>query len=68
MKKIQELEKGKIGLIQEQPDGTIIQLGLNEEQTLLLQYFLAILSKESPIVKLDSEYELIFKNNLNNKK
>lgn len=56
-----ELEVGKIGLVQEQEDGTIKQIGLTPEQSNLLQIFLAGLSQESKLVVLPKEYDLIFK-------
>ena len=62
MVKIENAPIGKVGLIQETEDGRIIQLGLTQTQSECLQLFLASLSKESPLVNLGRDYELILKN------
>lgn len=59
---IEYAEIGKIGLIQ-QADGSIVQLGLTQEQSDILQAFVGSLSKEKPLVQLPSEYDLFFKEN-----
>jgi len=56
---IQNAEIGKVGLIQQRPNGTIIQLGMNQEQFDALQLFVAALSKEKPLVFIDGDNELI---------
>jgi hypothetical protein len=56
------LEIGKIGLIQQTEDGRIVQIGLTKTQSDLLQLFLSSLSKESPLIKMGSEYDLELKN------
>ena len=58
---IENVEIGKIGLIQQQTDGSIVQLGLSQDQSDILQAFVGSLSNEKPLVKLPSEYDLIFK-------
>ena len=59
MKNFKHLEIGKIGLIQQTKDGVIRQIGLTEEQSSMLQIFLATLSKEEPLHALPKEYNLI---------
>ena len=59
---IQQAELGSVGLVQELPDGTIVQLGLTKEQSQLLQMFLATLSKEKPLVRLPKQYNLTLAN------
>ena len=63
MGEFRALGVGAVGLIQQQEDGSIIQIGLNEEQSEQLQQFLAILSQESPLINMGKDYELVFKNN-----
>lgn len=59
-----ELEVGKIGLIQQDDEGNIIQIGLSKEQSEILQLFLASLSKESKLIKMPEIYNLVFKSSL----
>lgn len=56
--KFSELKTGSIGLIQQQENGDICQIGLNPEQSSMLQHFLAAMSKESKLVILPKEYNL----------
>lgn len=58
---------GNLALVQETEDGRIIQLGMREEQSHLLQIFMASLSKESPLVVMGEEYDLVLKQNVCNK-
>jgi len=58
MAKIENLETGKIGLIQQNQDGRILQIGLTDSQSNLLQLFLAKLSEEKPFIKMPKEYDL----------
>ena len=44
MAKVTILKQGAIGLIQEQPDGTLKQIGISPEQNQLLQKFFKHLS------------------------
>ena len=62
MAKLTELKVGAIGLIQQQEDGRISQIGLTPEQSKLLQIFLASLSKESKLIKMSKDYDLVLKN------
>ena len=56
---ITTLGVGGIALIQQQPDGRIAQIGLTVEQSKLLQIFLASISKETKLVMMPKEYDLI---------
>lgn len=56
---LENLEKGSIGLIQEQQDGSIVQIGLSPEQSRLLQVFLSTISKERKLVRMPDKYNLI---------
>lgn len=62
MANFERLDIGKIGLVQETEDGRIRQIGLTEEQSNILQLFLASLSKESPLVQMGEDYDLVLKN------
>jgi len=53
-----QLKTGSIGLIQEQENGDICQIGLSPEQSEMLQGFLAIMSKQSKLVMMPKEYNL----------
>lgn len=44
--------KGTVGLIMQNEDGKVIQLGMNEEQSKLLNMFVASLSKDKPLYNL----------------
>lgn len=61
MANFETLEVGKMALIQQTKDGRILQVGLTENQSALLQNFLAILSKESPLVQMGNNLDLILK-------
>jgi len=61
MAKFETLEPGSIALIQQTKEGRILQVGLTKSQSVLLQNFLAILSKESPLVQMGEDCDLILK-------
>jgi hypothetical protein len=61
MDNIKGLKVGAIGLIQETDDGRIRQIGLTPEQSEMLQIFLATISKDSPLLQLGEEYDLVLK-------
>ena len=61
MAKFETLEPGSIALIQQTTEGRILQVGLTQSQSVLLQNFLAILSKESPLVQMGEDWDLILK-------
>lgn len=67
MAQFERLDIGAVGLVQETKDGRIRQIGLTEEQSRLLQILVAQISKESPLVQMGEEYDLILKNNSKNK-
>jgi hypothetical protein len=58
-------EIGEITLIQGTENGRIIQIGLSTEQHKLLQMFLAEISKESPLIQMGEEYDLVLKSEIN---
>jgi hypothetical protein len=62
MANIERLELGKIGLVRVTSDGRIVQLGLTVEQSEMLQFFLATISQDNPLVVMGEDYELVFKN------
>lgn len=62
MAKFKNLEVGKIGLIQQDKNGVIQQIGLTQEQSDILQLFLAGMSKGKPFVCMGHDYELELKN------
>ncbi len=64
MAKFENAETGIICLIQQQEDGRILQIGLTTQQSELLQIFLSTISKESPLVQMGEDYELILKSTL----
>lgn len=54
-----EVKKGDLFLCQQLEDGSIVQVGTTIEQSKLLQAFCAVLSKETPLVRLtDPDYRL----------
>ena len=55
-------EIGTIGLIQEQADGIIRQIGLTKDQSQMLQIFLSAISKENCLLILPNEFNLTLKN------
>jgi len=61
MANFEMLEPGQIALIQQTKEGRILQIGLTAAQSELLQSFLGILSKESPLVQMGEDWDLILK-------
>jgi len=61
MSKIENVKTGTIALIQQQENGRILQIGLTEQQSNMLQFFLAKLSEESKLVQMSEDYDLILK-------
>jgi hypothetical protein len=59
-------ELGQVGLITETEDGRIIQLGMTEEQSSVLQVLVASMSREKPFIKIEGENELIPKWKISN--
>jgi hypothetical protein len=64
MPQFERAEIGSICLIQETENGRIVQLGLTEAHNKMLQAFLAVISKEHPLLKMGEEYDLVLKNNV----
>ena len=61
MAKYENVKLGTIALIQQEENGRILQIALTEEQSNMLQRFLAILSQESKLVQMSEEYDLVLK-------
>jgi len=54
MSNFENVEPGTIALIQQESNGRIVQIGLTESQSNMLQFFLAKLSEGNTNVKVDS--------------
>jgi hypothetical protein len=67
MGKYQRAKKGTVCLIKETDDGRIIQIGLTEHQSYLLQSFLVGLSRIDKLVEMGEEWDLLRKNECCNK-
>lgn len=65
--KVDNMKPGQIGLHQLTNDGKIIQIGLTKDQHTMLETFLGIISKETPLVQMGEDYELILKKDAENK-
>lgn len=61
MNKFERLAIGAIGLVQETEDGRIRQIALTADQSAMLQYMLAVISKGSPLIQMGEEYDLVLK-------
>jgi len=61
MAQFKNIEVGKIALIQQQENGRLVQIGLTQEQSNMLQFFLATLSEESKLIQMPQEYDLLLK-------
>ena len=59
---IKNAEKGQFGVIVEDENGVIKQIGLTEEQSQMLKFFLASISQDQPLVALPKKYDLTFLN------
>jgi len=63
--KFENVEVGTIALIQQTETGRILQIGLTEEQSRMLQFFLASMStKESPLVQMGEDHDLVLKSSI----
>ena len=67
MAKFETVEPGTIALIQQTPEGRILQIGLTTEQSKQLQIYLAIISKNNPLVQMGEDYDLVLKSSLTSK-
>ena len=64
MATFETVEPGTIALIQQTPEGRILQIGLTPTQSNMLQFFLAKLSEESKLIQMPEDYDLILKSSL----
>ena len=64
MATFETVEPGTIALIQQTPEGRILQIGLTPAQSNMLQFFLAKLSEESKLIQMPEDYDLILKSSL----
>jgi hypothetical protein len=62
--KFELLDPGKFSLIQQDEDGRILQIGLTESQSEMLQISVALISNKSPVLRLGKEHDLILKKTL----
>lgn len=62
--KFENVEVGTIALIQQTETGRILQVALTEEQSRMLQFFLALISQGSPFVQMGEEHDLVIKRNV----
>ena len=61
MVKFENVEAGTISLIQQQENGRVVQIGITQAQSNMLQFFLAKLSEESKLIQMPEKYDLILK-------
>ena len=54
------IKDGEIGFITTE-NGRIIQLGMAKEMHAIITQFIAVYSKENPLVKMGEEYDLVLK-------
>ena len=59
---IKNAEKGTFGIIFENEEGIIKQIGLTQEQSQMLKIFMASMSKDSPLIALPKKFDLTFLN------
>jgi hypothetical protein len=64
MAKFERAEIGRLCLVKETEDGRIMQIGMTEEQSKMLQVYCAMISQKSPLVEVGEQYDLVLKNNL----
>ena len=65
--KFETVEPGTIALIQQTEEGRILQIALTVEQSKQLQFYVALISKSSPIVQMGEEHDLVLKSSLKDK-
>ena len=68
MATFETVEVGTIALIQQTEEGRILQIGLTPNQSEMLQSFLAVISKESKLIQMPEEYDLVLKSALKMKR
>lgn len=64
MAQFENLDLGNFALIQQTKNGRIMQIGLTQEQSKQLQFYVALISKKAPILMLGEEHDLILKKEL----
>ncbi len=64
MAQFERAEIGSICLVQETEDGRIRQIGLTQEQNKQLQFYVALISKSSPIVQMGEDFDLVLKSSI----
>ena len=50
-----------IGLIKRMPDGRIVQIGMTQEQQMMLRLSLGAISQDKPMVQMPEQYDLVLK-------
>jgi hypothetical protein len=68
MATFETVDVGTIALIQQTETGRILQIGLTPSQSEMLQSFLAVISKESKLIQMPEEYDLVLKSSLKTKR
>lgn len=63
---MKEIER--CGIIRQLQDGRIVQIGLTETQSIMLQLFLSQLSKEKPLLQLGEDWDLVLASELSKEK
>ena len=54
-------DENHIGLIKQLPCGRIVQIGMTQEQQMMLQMLLGSISQDQPMAILPGEYDLVLK-------
>ncbi len=62
MPKVERVEIGRLSLVRETEDGRIQQIGLTEEQSKMLQLYVAVISEGNPLLAMNEKYDLKLKN------
>lgn len=68
MATFETVDVGTIALIQQTESGRILQIGITQEQSNMLQFFLAKMSETSKLIQMPEEYDLVLKSSLNKSK
>lgn len=64
MEKFETVKPGTIALIQQTEDGRIVQIGITQAQSNMLQFFLSKLSEESKLIQMPEDYDLVLKSSV----
>ena len=64
MATFETVDVGTIALIQQTESGRILQIGITQEQSNMLQFFLAKMSETSKLIQMPEEYDLVLKSSL----